>query len=789
MDESAKHRLVRCPKCQNVLHEQASYSVYQCGGCGTVLRGKVNNGNGNGSLWEASDEGQGGRVLSKSGNSFRKDVGFMSDNNSDVDVKSNGGFSREDQRDSERLSKERERILNRSLDGSEKGVSENSYDVGKSKGEGGKAIRREHHEPKFQVGGSNFPRRMSNWPNEERVDMEGVRFSTLNYPDEGTSRFSYNHGEQWNNYKDMDGMSRVRHLEQDRAELLRKLDELSKQLSNSSEMVNNNPKEKGHPDSKMVPPGPRSGPDTRFPDGPSGSNRTASKQFFGPNTNMAGPPYFNYHHDPYGYTSGHEMSMHNFHPSMHNPNYIPGYGDPFVSQRMRGPQHPLSHQFPQQPMHPYFPGHYADTGLDSYEQYAHNPMPHLPSCSCFHCYNNKRRGVMPAPPATFLNSRFPHTSNDPILNRHDIPVGQLVHNSRTAIPAANSHEKQLHSRLASDFDSERGGFPTSCSQKVMPASGSQRCHPIAGGSPFITCYNCFELLQLPKKVLVKVKIRKQKMRCGACSSEINISVVNKKLVTSPHVETEETIDDASIEVVNSHVSHSRGHVNTNGVNFSSDDYSGFDFHSVDRGSPVMASDPSLNSSKLQEMQSFHSSSSSTSEDENSPEVMTAPGEAANSIQPTKASVLSPPAGSPLQEYLDYSSNNNHAVNRFGKGNQSGRSEQEKAVKLENNTSRQNSLKEVVLVSEMDVNDYSNSGISQDYGDTSREDDRTRSSKGGESFFANIFKKGSRGSSQTDKVDDRENCVVTVNGQPLSDRVVKKAEKLAGPIQPGNYCHS
>ncbi|MCI04554.1 hypothetical protein A2U01_0025601, partial [Trifolium medium] len=65
-------------------------------------------------------------------------------------------------------------------------------------------------------------------------------------------------------------------------------------------------------------------------------------------------------------------------------------------------------------------------------------------------------------------------------------------------------------------------------------------------------------------------------------------------------------------------------------------------------------------------------------------------------------------------------------------------------------------------------------------------DHTRSSKGGESFFANIFKKGSRGSSQTDKVDDRENCVVTVNGQPLSDRVVKKAEKLAGPIQPGNY---
>ncbi|XP_004516395.1 uncharacterized protein [Cicer arietinum] len=784
MEDSAKMRLVRCPKCQNVLSELSDYSVYQCGGCGAVLRGKVNNGN--------------GVVAGKSGNSFRKDVAVLSDD-SDVDVKSNGGFSREDRRDSEKPNKgKHERILNRFEDGSEKGVLENGFDV---KDEGGKGIRREKQEPKFQVGGSSFPRRTSNWPNEERVDMEqfrrnpsvdieGVRFSTLNYPDEGTSRFSYNYGERMNNYNDMDGASRVQHLEQDRAELLRKLDELSKQLNNSSEMVSN-PKEKGHLDAKMVPPDPQSGIDTWFPNGPLGSNRT-SRQFFGPNKNIAGPPAFNYHHDPYGYTSGHEMSMHNFHSSMHNPNYIPGYGDPFAPQMMRG-SHLLSHQFPpQQPMHPYFPGHYADTSQDSYQQYTNNPIPHLPSCSCFHCYNNKRRGSMPAPPATFLNNRFPHTLNDnPMLYRHEIPgeVGQHVHNSRAAIPAASSREKQLHTRLHSDFNSEMSDFVKSRPQKVMSTSGSkQRCHPIAGGSPFITCYNCFELLQLPKKVLAKVKNRKQIMRCGACSSDIHISVVNKKLVTSSHAEMEETttrINDASIEVVNSRVSHSHGHLNTPGVNFSSDDYSGYDFLSVDRGSPIVASDLSLNSRKLQEMQSFHSSSPSTSEDENNSEVMTAPGEAAKSIQPTKASQSPPPAGSPLQEYLDYSSNNNRAVNRFGKGNQSGRSEHEN-VKIEKNTSRQNSLKEVVLATEMDVHDYSNTGTTQDYGDASQEHGHPRPNKGGESFFANIFKKGSRSSSQNDKIDDREKCIVTVNGQPLSDRIVKKAEKIAGPIQPGNY---
>lgn len=41
MEDSAKLRLVKCPKCQNVLPEHANYTVYQCGGCGTVLRGTL----------------------------------------------------------------------------------------------------------------------------------------------------------------------------------------------------------------------------------------------------------------------------------------------------------------------------------------------------------------------------------------------------------------------------------------------------------------------------------------------------------------------------------------------------------------------------------------------------------------------------------------------------------------------------------------------------------------------------------------------------------------------------
>ncbi|CAN1306787.1 Protein ENHANCED DISEASE RESISTANCE 4 [Linum perenne] len=38
MADGSKARLVRCPKCRNLLTELPDFSVYQCGGCGAVLR-------------------------------------------------------------------------------------------------------------------------------------------------------------------------------------------------------------------------------------------------------------------------------------------------------------------------------------------------------------------------------------------------------------------------------------------------------------------------------------------------------------------------------------------------------------------------------------------------------------------------------------------------------------------------------------------------------------------------------------------------------------------------------
>lgn len=46
MANTEGYRLVRCPKCLNVLPEPANVTAYQCGGCGTTLRAKIRTGSG-----------------------------------------------------------------------------------------------------------------------------------------------------------------------------------------------------------------------------------------------------------------------------------------------------------------------------------------------------------------------------------------------------------------------------------------------------------------------------------------------------------------------------------------------------------------------------------------------------------------------------------------------------------------------------------------------------------------------------------------------------------------------
>ncbi|KAB1219582.1 hypothetical protein CJ030_MR3G011158 [Morella rubra] len=801
MADSSKVRLVRCPKCENLLPELVDYSVYQCGGCGAVLRAKGKNREGD-ILSDKSDEDG---LPVKSQNSLDKGVVDLSDA-SDADDKPNADSLRRVRRDSkidEVLYGER--YENPSNVTSDNWVTETGLDMSGNRDDLGEAMGREQVEQTSEIGSTSGFRRsgqMSDWRMGERAEMEGfrrnprcnvqgVQFSTSNYPDEGPSNHhldsSCRYGDLFRNLNEPDGPSGIKYLEQDRAELLRKLDEIKDQLSRSCNVVDK-PKEKVSLNGRMVPPDPYGGSDNWFQNGSSASNR-ASVQRSAPDKRVAGYPYSSHWPDPFPYSNRREMDMHSFYPSMHNPSHNRGFGNPFGSEVLRRPSH-LPGQYPEQSFHPYLSGQYIDSNPDTFEPYPTNSIFHPPSCSCLHCYETLQR--VSGPPSSFSNRRFPDVQNNPVMYHHERhgSYGPLIHNSRTIIPPTSRvGDPQRHRRWPSELTSEMGGFVRSHPRKVVLASGARHCRPVAGGAPLLTCYNCFKLLQLPKKVQATVK-NQQKMRCGACSAVINFSLINNKLVLSVHAQTKDIpidVDGSSNEVLKDSPLFP-SHMNRISATFSSDDYndSDYNFESKDV-EPVLSSlGPGLSSNKAREMGSFHSSSSTMSEDKNGPEVLIASKEVNNSTQQPNRGILSPPPpGSPLQEHFDYSSNN-HAANRFGKGNRSSRSDQEK-VKPSKAASRQNSLKEASLATEMEVsfNEYSNTGVSQDSVDASREDYQPRN-KGGESFFANIIKKSFKDLSRSNQTDERGKSIVSVNGHLIPDRVVRKAEKLAGSIQPGKY---
>lgn len=753
------------------------------------------------SLSEKSDEERGGGVSVKSDNSLEKRAVELCDA-SDSDFKSSAGSLRCDQNDFD-LEKEHvknaEKYRNQSKVAAEKWVVENGLDMSVSTDELGGAVGRE------QVGSTSANQKAARMPGwkignvremeelhrNSSTGVEGVRFSTSNHPDEGPSNYqlgsSHSFGEQMKKQNDPDGPNIAHYLEHDRAELLKKLEELREQLSRSCDMVDK-PKEKVPLDERMIPPGPYGGSDSWFPDASSGSNR-ASMQFFRPDKHVT-PPHFNQYPERFPYTNGHEMPASSFYPSMHNPHHIPGYRDPFGSEMLNGgPQHLPRHY--QQRSHPYFSGQYVDNNPDPFEPLPHNVMFHQPTCSCFHCHEKYRRVSAPVPSTSFCNKRFPDVSSNPILyHENPGPFGPCDPNKTRNAVHSSLHVLQPYTRWPSDLNSDAGNV-RSRPRRIVLASGARRCLPISGGAPFLTCGNCFEVLQLPRKLLHEGK-NQQKMQCGTCYTVINFSIVDKKIVLSVNTEKGRTptgVNSAFTEVIKDSTSNSHAHVNRTYINFSSDDYddSGYDFQTIDREPVSLSAVPGLNSSNPQEMQSFHSSSPCTSEDENSPEVSVAQREVTSSVQRSIQTSLSPPPpGSPLQEHFDYSSHN-QVANRFGKGNRSSRSDQEK-TKSNKVTSRQNSLKEASMATEMEVsfNEYSNTGISQDSGDASREDYPPKANKGGESFLANIIKKSFRDFSRSNQTDDRSKSNVSVNGHLIPDRVVKKAEKLAGPIHPGKY---
>ncbi|KAL3815115.1 hypothetical protein ACJIZ3_016383 [Penstemon smallii] len=696
MSEKSEVRLVRCPKCEKLLPEVTGYSVYQCGGCGAVLRAK-NKDVDLDTFSEKSNEEMVGNTIEKLSDRYAKmsvteertmDLG----DNSESDVRSNISSSSRTER--RRILRDRAQNFRPNLMNKEE-----NWEVEADEIQDKRSNKMAHDFEDLTIYNENLPRqgRLVNGRNGEKKDMEGP----LNPP----YRSNYDYELQTRNKNDIDGFNNVR---DDREELLRKLDELQGQLSRSGNLTGKG-KEKAPLDRRMAYQDPYA-LENRYPDSSLGMNRPYH------DTQFKRPNYRNQYSEPPPLMRREEIGGNEFYPPPYGPSHVHGYEDPSRSHMLgRGP-HQTPAPYPETRSHAYMMEPYVNDNMKPYPR-------HRPSCSCYEC-SNKRQ--VPS-----YGDNYYDGSNDTRFNYHEnhSSFGSRDYNLRTSNSSSlRSHNPHLHTRWPSDLNSEVDGFTRRRLQRVHLPSGGKNCRPFAGGTPFLSCYNCFELLLLPKKVLIRNNSRR-KVRCGACTTVIAFAVSDKNLVVL--VDEEAKVDDMPSTFGDENMVKER-------TTFSSEDYdnSGYDFQSMEARKDSNLADVATNGKEFR-----------------------------------------PPAGSPLQNHLEFS-DKFHAANRFEEGNISGRSENNKELPNKSNTRqrKESSATEIDLSS----NEYCNTGTTFDSGEASREGDHMKGNKA-KTFFA-----GFKDSNGSNRVDEQEKANLTVNGHLIPDRLIKKAEKMAGTIHPGNY---
>lgn len=814
MSEQAKVRLVRCPKCENLLPELNDYSVYQCGGCGAVLKAKRTTGELDAFSEKSEEERNGGGSEGFSQKSEDIDVYEQRIRNpsdaSEDDVKSkNSSFTRERRRffndgvenyGASSMSRAGKRIVQDS-DGIDKNANGISYSRMEIEIDNGMGLQRSPEVPDWRI----RERDIEGFQRVQRIDEVGMRYSTQKYSEEGRLNYHshdrYTYGEPFPERNEMMGYGEVAYPREDHAELLQKLDKLRDKLSRSCDLADRT-KDKIPLHRRMLPQqDPYGYSDKWFSEGYLTAHKASAPVSF-PDNRAERPSYINDHYsEPSASVDRHAMFGYGIYPSSHTSGPSSEFYDHFRPQMLRRQPYQASASYQQKPSPAHFSGPYRDGNifrLDSFESHPPALNHHHPSCSCFQCYG-RYQAPPQRPPNVHADRRFPDGSKELPFFPHEYPNEYAGWDYSLKIsdpPSVQSHGSQSHSGWPTDVNSEASDLVHSHPSQVLVANSGHQCQPVAGGAPFLACQNCNELLQLPKKTFIN-NTKQKKIRCGACSALIILVVDNKRLDISVHVE-------ANMTCVKEHAPHKKNlsegssyaqvHPNHASVNFSSEDYdnSGYDFQSMyrDLGS---VSNGRRSSSKSGDIRNSHSAYSSSSDVEDNLESSRAATEDSNSVAAREVSDSAdgakekpspPPVGSPLQDYFDYS-NKFHFMNRHGDGNRSGHSEQEKA-KPNKTSLRESSIKDASATEiEISSNEYSNTGTSLD-SDEVRRGVQVRTNKTDESFFAGIMKKSFRDLSKSNSTVEQEKPNITVNGNLIPDRLIKKAEKLTGRIHPGHY---
>ncbi|CAL9058606.1 unnamed protein product [Musa banksii] len=738
--EETKVRVVRCPNCSGLLPELANLSVYRCGGCGATLQVKRPV-----SVSEAlpeQSEGVNAKYPEVLENSAEKKWVVL-DAKSETDRECNGaesmrqkdvGPERAESSHGISVSETEQTIVSKEADSfqledSAKGcVAQSKGDdcqheailpVG-NLGENAEAlIKANLHEgdkAKQSVDMFFCAQQAQVQKGEENLNLKAFKAEIQRdpYPDEGPSDYHQNSRRvcaDGDRDRRQNGAGAGR--DQDQAELLRLIDKLRNQVQRTRE-VSSKQKLSATVDRMTA-------CANRFPDSSWSLNRNPSCR---------------------------PATLRDHNGNMLGLNDMPGLGDPLA--RRRAPFQ-LGGEYPQRLPDNYLNGHFDPDPIMTYNQ---EPFYHKPACSCARCYRRQFSVLARGPPTTFGHQRVPCFVNNHKLHPVDAPsiFGSRSYNSRFRNASFHSHEPQAYQRA------------------MFSKNVGRSCQPFAGAAPFMVCCNCFELLELPAKLLFSRK-KKFNLRCGACSKVILVQRDGSRLVASGLAPT------SSLSSKNNDIGCSPGDCVQ-----STDEKLVLPCIVTSSDNEMIERAHGLKNLDELEKKKGPSSSSTMSEHVDISNNIFSQDVPTSSDIPLEPQVISRVPSLPIRKHLG-SSLSDQANDASGTGSCSRRSEQDKNTPSSSKF-RQNSVKDVTMATEMDVsvNEFPNANSSHDYSDMiSERDVQPRVIKAGDSFLAGLKK-----SFRFHKAMGSGDSKVSVNGHPIPDRLVKKAEKQAGLIHPGDY---
>lgn len=611
---------------------------------------------------------------------------------------------------------------------------------------GGRYVDSKLEEIRHRVGANGSRIVNENWGGERNASLgtrgnamdaakqkRGMNFAPL---EEGSLEYvmppSYGAGDYRRYHDGFNGSARVAGWESDRAELLRRIDELKDQLSQTCDVAEN-PKERIAVEPRMA----------STPFDPYRSHDVYRQGLFGANKQpldqghrVLGPPYIYDVGEDVPYKGRHGPIVQDSYPVTHYRHGKVQYDNAYYEQVITKAYQPHL-CFPQM-YHNEYPDPYMDVNSHPLRLHPQKSPFHRPACSCSQCFNQNPKVPHVIPPPAFGNQRS-HDPANSILYQHEISA---THNQQWNRRGSSGHPQEK-------FDIGHQNPP----RKVIIAHGSEQvCRAISGGAPFITCCNCFELLKLPRKLGMMGK-NQNKMICGACSfimlyelsgKEITLSVP-KQIAKSSAELADDSGDMPNESFESSHVS-----INT----CSTYDDNSYEFSGT-KVEPFPANLKS-NSDESGKRLEAHSLSSSFSKHEKNPEVMVGKDASLSVGVPSKDNVSLPLSNSPLHH--NYVSSDEVGDGYIMETKWSSENEDQ-----------QNPVKDAPVETVMDIsiNDSINSGVSQEFTAgfvNSRTEELSKSSQSSEDRRLNVF----------------------VNGQLIPACEVKRAEDLAGPIQLGDY---